>query len=92
MRSSSPVSVDEERPRVIFLVSDSRSSRLLVSVFLHSGRRRSEFDCELFCGAVLTSVIGRSLGRKLFFMVDAWGCMYDFTHRRAWTDLHCSVG
>lgn len=54
-----------------------------MSVFLLSGRRRSELDCELFCGAVLTSIIGRSLGRKLFFMVDAWGCMYDFTHRRA---------
>lgn len=47
-----------------------------MSVFLLSGRRRSELDCEFLCGAVLTCIIGRSLGRKLFFMVDAWdACM-----------------
>lgn len=79
-RSLSPVSVDEERLRVIFLVSDSRSSRLLVSVFLLSGRRRSELGCGSLSAAVLTSIIGRSLGRKLLFMVGALGCMYDFTH------------
>lgn len=79
-RSLSPVSVDEERLRVIFLVSDSRSSRLLVSVFLLSGRRRSELECHSLYAAVLTSIIGRSLGRKLLFMVGALGCMYDFTH------------
>jgi len=42
MKFLSLVSVDEERQREIFPVSDSRSSRSLVSVSLPSGRRRSE--------------------------------------------------